>query len=118
MGNLGSKSASGGVTGGVGITRTDLLRSTENPRDFTNKLFQVMISKTGLTPEDFLKLGRSQTCKQFVFLMANSISQLFRELQIRPKQDKDSGIVYFQKANTVVTETPESKNLCLRFKIE
>jgi hypothetical protein len=111
MGNLIGKSASG-VLGG-GITRTELLRSTENSRDFTNKLFQVMISKTGLTPEDFLRLGRSQECKKFIFLMANSIGALFRELQIRPKQDKDSGIIYFQRMDSILSETPESKSLCL-----
>jgi len=110
MGNLFGKS-SGGIGGG--ITREQLLRSTENPRDFTNKLFQVMIAKTGLTPEDYLKLGRPQTCRQFIFIMANSIGQLFRELQIRPKQDKDSGIVYFQRADVLTAETADSKNLCL-----
>jgi hypothetical protein len=45
--------------------------------------------------------------------MANSIGQLFRELQIRPKQEKDSGIVYFQRGDMLTAETAESKNLCL-----
>ena len=93
-----------------GISREQLLKSTENSRDFTNKLFNVMITK--LTPEDFLKLSKSQSCSSFVFLMADSISKLFDNLQIHPKRDKQSGIVFFQKVDTLKTQTPESRELC------
>lgn len=93
------------------ITREQLLKSTENPRDFTNKLFQVMITK--LTPEDFLKLGNPKTCKEYVFLMADSIANLFDDLRIRPTKGKDSGIVLFQKISKLQTESSINKELCL-----
>jgi hypothetical protein len=94
-----------------GISRQQLLQSTESSREFTNKLFQVMITK--LTPEDFMKLSKSQTCSSFVFLMADSIGKMFDDLRIRPKRDRDSGIVYFQKVDTLRTQTAESRQLCL-----
>ena len=103
MGNYASKSQS--------ITREQLLKSTENSRDFTNKLFNVMISK--LTPEDFLKLSKSQTCSSFVFLMADSIGKMFDNLQIHPKRDKDTGIVFFQKVDVLRAQTAESRQLCI-----
>ena len=93
------------------ITREGLLRSTQNSRDFTNKLFQVMMSK--LTPEDILKLGKTQTCSSYVFLMADGIQKLFDDLRIRPKRAGDSGIVLFQKVDTLRAATAESRQLCL-----
>ena len=97
-----------------GVTREQLLKSTENTRDFTNKLFQLMITK--LTPEDFLKLGNPKTCNEYIFMMADSISQLFKDLRIRPTQKGDSGVVVFQKLDVLKKhqgESPESKYLCI-----
>jgi hypothetical protein len=94
-----------------GITREQLLKSTNDSRAFTNKLFQVMIQH--LTPEDFLKLSRTQTCNTYIFMMAESIQSIFDKLQIRPRQQKDSGVVYFQKIEKLRTPPDESRQLCL-----
>ena len=74
---------------GRGITREQVLKSTEKPRETMNLMFNKMLST--LTPEDFLKLGRAQTCSQFVFMMADSLHQIFDDLRIRPKKDKAVG---------------------------
>jgi hypothetical protein len=97
-----------------GITREQLLKSTESSRDFTNKLFQLMIAK--LTPEDFLKLGNPKTCSSYIFMMADSIGHIFKDLRIRPAQKGDSGVVVFQKTDTLKKyqqDSPESKYLCM-----
>jgi len=101
----------GTVSTARGVTREQLLQSTQSSRDFISKLFQVMITK--LTPEDFMKLSKSQTCSSFVFLMADSIGKIFDDLRIRPKRDRDSGIVFFQKVDTLRAQTAESRQLCL-----
>jgi hypothetical protein len=97
-------------TGGS-ITREQLLKSTGQPRQTLNIMFKKMLEK--LTPEDFLKLQRTQTCSTFVFMMADSIHQIFDDLRIRPAKDKDTGVVYFQKIDTLKASTPNSKELCL-----
>ena len=94
-----------------GLTRQQLLKSTQQPRDFMNSLFQQMIDK--LTPVDFLKLGNPKECNQYVFTMAGAIQNLFEDLQIRPRKDKDSGIVYFQKLAKLGEANPQGKELCL-----
>lgn len=96
---------------GSRITRQQLLTSTQTSRDFMNKLFQAMLKD--LTPEDFMKLGKTQTCSSFVFLMADSIDKLFLDLRIRPSKDKRSGVVYFQKIDELKKQTKDSKELCL-----
>lgn len=101
----------GALTRPSGVSRDALLRSTQNSRDFTNKLFQVMMSK--ITPEDILKLGKTQTCSSYVFMMADSIQKLFDDLRIRPKRAGDSGVVLFQKVDTLRAQTAESRQLCL-----
>ena len=96
---------------GRGVTREQLLRSSEKPREFMNQIFNTMLTK--LTPEDFLKLGKAQTCSSFVFMMADSLHQMFDDLRIRPTKAKDTGIVLFQKVSTLTAQTKESKELCL-----
>ena len=93
------------------VTREQLLRSTTNSRDFTNKLFNVMLDK--LTPADFLALGNPNKCSTFVFMMADGIQNLFRDLRIRPKRDRDSGVVFFQKVDTLKAQTAETRELCM-----
>jgi hypothetical protein len=93
------------------ITRDQLLRSTENGRIFTNKLFNVMLEK--LTPADFLALGNPNKCSTFIFMMADGIQNLFRDLRIRPRRDKDTGVVYFQKVDTLRAQTAETRELCM-----
>ena len=100
-----------GIVAGPVITREQLLKSTENNRDFTNKLFQLMISK--LTPEDFLKLGNPSTCNSYIFMMAESIKNIFKDLRIRPSRKGDSGVVVFQKIDALKKSGNESKELCL-----
>lgn len=97
--------------GSGSLTRTELLRSTENGRDFVNSLFQVMLSK--LTPEDFLKLSKTTSCSTFVFLMADSIGKIFEDLRVRPMRGKDTGVVYFQKVDKLKEQTSETRQLCL-----
>jgi hypothetical protein len=93
------------------ITRQQLLASTTNGRDHINKLFLLMLSK--LTPEDLLKLNKSQSCSSYVFLMANSIGHIFQDLQVRPRTKTDTGVIYFEKLDTLKTQTTESRELCL-----
>lgn len=93
------------------VSRTELLKATSNNRDFTNKLFQVMLST--LTEEDILKLGDYRMCSKYVFLMAETLESLFRDIQIRPRQEKSSGVVYFQKVDKLTEKSAETKNLCL-----
>ena len=100
-----------GASRPAAITREALLRSTQNNRDFINKLFNVMMSK--ITPEDLLKLGRSQTCSQYVFFMAESLHRLFDDLRIRPAKDPKSGVIFFQKIDTLRASTAESRSMCL-----
>jgi hypothetical protein len=45
--------------------------------------------------------------------MADSIHQVFDDLRIRPAKDKDTGVVYFQKIDTLKASTQSSKELCL-----
>lgn len=99
------------LLGAPSITREQLLRSTANNREFLNSLFKIMMEK--LTPEDVLKLGRSQSCTNFVFMMADSIGQLFDDLRIRPSRKGDSGIILFEKVDTLKKKTAEHKELCL-----
>jgi hypothetical protein len=93
------------------ITRQQLLASTTNGRDHINKLFLLMLSR--LTPEDLLKLNKSQTCSSYVFLMANSLGRVFQDLQVRPRTKTDTGVIYFEKLDTLKAQTAESRELCL-----
>jgi hypothetical protein len=93
------------------ITRQQLLASTTNGRDHINKLFLLMLSR--LTPEDLLKLNKSQTCSSYVFLMANSLGRVFQDLQVRPRTKTDTGVIYFEKLDTLKAQTTESRELCL-----
>lgn len=99
------------LLGPPSITREQLLRSTSSNREFINNLFKIMMEK--LTPEDVLKLGRSQSCTNFVFMMADSIGQLFDDLRIRPSRKGDSGIILFEKVDTLKKKTAEHRELCL-----
>jgi hypothetical protein len=106
----------GGAASKPRITRSQLLAATQDNRDFINKLFNAMMSE--LTPEDFLKLGRSQQCSQFVFMMADSIGSLFESIRVRPKKDKDTGVVYFQRITALTKPTTparaqETRELCI-----
>lgn len=94
-----------------GMTRQELLKSTANPREFTNKLFQILLTK--LTPEDFLKLANPKECSTFIFTMANAISKVFDDLMIRPTKDPRTGIILFQKISTLQEKTKDSRDLCL-----
>ena len=94
-----------------GMTRQELLKSTANPREFTNKLFQILLTK--LTPEDFLKLANPKECSTFIFTMANAISKVFDDLKIRPTKDPRTGIILFQKISTLQERTKDSRDLCL-----
>jgi hypothetical protein len=94
-----------------GLTRQELLKSTANPREFTNKLFQILLTK--LTPEDFLKLANPKECSTFIFTMANAISKVFDDLKIRPTKDPRTGIILFQKISTLQERTKDSRDLCL-----
>jgi len=94
MGNL----ASSGLGGG--ITRQQLLNSTRDNREFTNKIFGAMISK--LTPIDILELSDSGKCSKYIFLMAQSFNKIFDDLKIRPERDSKSGLVYYKKVDELV----------------
>lgn len=93
------------------IGREQLLKSTSNSREFINKLFQVMISK--ITPEDLLKLGKPQTCNQFVFLMSDNLKQIFDSLQIAPRRDKTTGVILFKKIDKLQAKTKETSQICV-----
>lgn len=102
---------SGGTSiSGSAITRSDLLKATSNNRDFTNKLFNAMISK--ITPIEILSLSNPATCSKYVFLMANSIEKIFEDLKIKPGRDS-SGIVYYQRTDKLTAKNPETRQICL-----
>jgi hypothetical protein len=100
----------GGTLAKPRLSREQLLKSTANSREFINKLFQVMIAQ--ITPEDFLKLGKSQTCNQFIFLMADNLKQIFSSLQIAPRRDKTSGVILFKKVDKLQAKSKETPQLC------
>jgi hypothetical protein len=102
----------GQAVGKPQITREQLLKSTASSRDFTNRLFKLMIKE--LTPEDFLKLGRPQECRNFIFMMSSSLQNLFESLRIRPARKGDSGVIIFQKVDDLRKKLgPEGRELCL-----
>jgi hypothetical protein len=68
---------------------------------------------TKLTPEDFLKLGNPRMCNSYIFMMADSIGKLFDDLRIRPRRQGDSGVVLFQKVDTLRKQTEENKQVCI-----
>jgi len=94
MGNVVSSGLSGG------ITREQLLASTRDNREFTNKIFGAMISK--LTPADILELSDSNKCSKYIFLMAQSFDKMFDDLRIRPIKDSKTGLVYYKKVDDLV----------------
>jgi hypothetical protein len=94
------------------ITREQLLKSTANSRDFTNRLFLLLIRN--ITPEDVLRLSRPQECRNYIFMMASSIQNLFESLRIRPARKGDSGVIVYQKIDDLRKKLgAESKELCL-----
>lgn len=93
------------------VTRQQLLDATKNNRDFVQKLFNVMLNQ--LTREDLLKLGDQRTCNKYVFLMADTIEKMFKALKIRPSREKSTGVIYFEKAESLTQRTPETKTYCL-----
>lgn len=106
-----SRRMGAGVTKPQVISRQALLRNTAGAQKLINDMFEVM--RTKLTPEDFLKLGNPSQCKTFVFMMADSIQNMFTALRIRPRRAGDSGVVFFEEADALRTQTPETKQLCL-----
>jgi hypothetical protein len=109
MGNL--------VSSGTGkITRQQLLDSTRDNREFTNKIFKVMLDK--ITPTDILELSDSGKCSKYVFLMAQSIGKIFDDLRILPKKDSTTGVVYYQQVDQLTKPKDEgdkrrARELCL-----
>jgi hypothetical protein len=93
------------------LSRQQLLQNTTNTQKIINDMFQIMISQ--LTPEDFLKLGNPSQCKQFVFMMADSIQKTFVALKLQPKTKSSSGIVLFEEGKRLQQENPQTRNLCL-----
>jgi hypothetical protein len=93
------------------ITRERLLKNTESPRLMINDIFMALITK--LTPVDILKLADSKQCSAYIFAMAETLDNLFKGLRIQPRQEKGSGVILFQKLDTIKSETKESRSLCL-----
>lgn len=93
------------------VTRQQLLDATKSNRDFVQKLFNVMLNQ--LTREDLLKLGDQRTCNKYIFLMADTIQKMFKALKIRPSRDKSTGVIYFEKVESLTQRTPETKTYCL-----
>jgi hypothetical protein len=93
------------------VTRQQLLDATRNNREFVQKLFNVMLNQ--LTREDLLKLGDQRTCNKYVFLMADTIDKMFKALKIRPSRDKSTGVIYFEKVESLTQRTPETRTYCL-----
>lgn len=93
------------------VSREKLLQSTEGTQTLVNEMFNIMISQ--LTPDDFLKLGNPNQCKQFVFMMADSIQKMFVALKIQPKVVGGTGVVLFEEAKRLQQETPQTRNWCL-----
>lgn len=96
------------------VTREQLLRNSNNPRQMINSMYNIMISK--ITPADILKLANSKECSAYVFAMAETLDGLFKELKIQPRQDKSSGVIVFQKLEGLKKESDKvhSRDLCLK----
>ena len=115
MGATLSKAFTSGSGTGPGLisgqmTRQKLVDSTRDSGEFINNLFKVFTEK--LTPEDFLALSDPAKCNKFVFALAESIGGLFRTLRIMPKTDKTTGIIVFQKLDTLAAKGDENKEIC------
>jgi len=87
------------------LTRGQLLSMTQKPRDFINRLFQVMIKD--ITKEDYLALANPKQCTNFVFVMADALKETFHSLKIVPAKDDKTGMLYFIKRDDLVTKRPE-----------
>lgn len=73
------------------VTRQQLLAATSQPREFVDRLFQVMIKN--VTPKEILDLGNPAQCKQYIFVMADRIKEQFRSLKVQPTRDSKTGIL-------------------------
>ena len=111
----GASTATGSL-GSIGLTRSDILKSTDTPRLLINKLFSFFADK--FAQKDLLALGNPTRCSEYIFVMADALDRLFYELRIVPGKDK-KGVLLFRKAADITRPTPESvegqqrKTLCL-----
>ena len=77
------------------LSRRELLALTQQPRNFVNHLFQMMI--THLTPKDLLDLGNRAKCKEYVFVMADAIFKSFEAIKVIPTKDSKTGVLFYKK---------------------
>ena len=77
------------------LSRRELLTLTQQPRNFVNHLFQMMI--THLTPKDLLDLGNRAKCKDYVFVMADAIFKSFEAIKVIPTKDAKTGVLFYKK---------------------
>jgi len=77
------------------LSRRELLALTQQPRNFVNHLFQLMI--THLTPKDLLDLGNRAKCKDYVFVMADAIFKSFEAIRVIPTKDAKTGVLFYKK---------------------
>jgi hypothetical protein len=87
------------------LGRNQLLALTQKPRDFIDRMFQVMLKD--ITKEDYLSLANPRLCGNFVFVMADALQQTFHSLKLAPTKDEKSGLLYFVKRDDIMEKRPE-----------
>jgi hypothetical protein len=99
-------------------SREEILRRTKGGRDVINLVFDWMIHKTSL--RELYSLANPEQCKKYIFLTADALDVLFNKISLEPRE-KEKGIVYFQKIETLTKPTspddPRAKQrkvICLK----
>ena len=87
------------------LGRAQLLALTQKPRDFIDRMFQVMLKD--ITKEDYLALANPRLCGNFVFVMADALQQTFHSLKLTPQKDRRNGLLYFVKRDDLINKNPE-----------
>ena len=88
-----------------GLTRVDVLKSTEQPRVLINRLFNFFIDN--FAQKDMVALANPTRCSEYIFVMADALDRLFYELRLEPGKDK-KGVLLFRKSADLTRIDPNS----------
>jgi hypothetical protein len=96
------------------LTREKVFELTRSTRATMDVILDYMIKE--ITVRDFLALSNPTECKKYVIFMANTLHNLFYELQIAPIKDK-RGVLAFRPIKELVNPpaelATERQSLCL-----
>lgn len=102
-----------------GVSREQLLKSTQPMRILMDAALQLMLSE--LAPADLMALGDSGKCAEYAVATGDAFESYFKSLRVVPMMDKRAprqGIIYFQDLDVLsgkeMTEAQkvEKKQLC------